>query len=52
MKVFDLTHNISPDMPVYPGTEPPVFETANSYEVDGFKEMVGMQGKKAYREED
>ena len=38
MKVFDLTHNISPDMPVYPGTEPPVFEPANSYEVDGFKE--------------
>ena len=25
-------------MPVYPGTEPPVFAPANSYEKDGFKE--------------
>ena len=25
-------------MPVYPGTEPPVLENANTYEKDGFKE--------------
>lgn len=38
MKVIDLTHTIRPDMPVYPGTEPPDFAPANSYEKDGFKE--------------
>ena len=38
MKIIDLTHVISPDMPVYPGTEGPKFEPANSYERDGFKE--------------
>ena len=38
MKIIDLTHVISPDMPVYPGTEGPVFEPANTYEKDGFKE--------------
>lgn len=38
MKVIDLTHPITPDMPVYPGTEKPVFTQANSYEKDGFKE--------------
>lgn len=38
MKVIDLTHPITPDMPVYPGTEKPVFTPANSYEKDGFKE--------------
>ena len=38
MKVLDLTHAITPDMPVYPGTEPPVFEPANTYDRDGFKE--------------
>ncbi len=38
MKVIDLTHVITPAMPVYPGTEPPVFEPANSYEKDGFRE--------------
>ena len=26
MKVIDLTHVISEDMPVYPGTEPPKLE--------------------------
>ena len=34
MKVIDLTHTIRPDMPVYPGTEPPQFLPANSYEKD------------------
>ena len=38
MKVIDLTHTITAGMPVYPGTEPPVFEPANTYEKDGFKE--------------
>lgn len=38
MKVIDLTHTIEPGMPVYPGTEPPQFLPANSYEKDGFRE--------------
>lgn len=38
MTVIDLTHAITPDMPVYPGTEKPVFMPANSYEKDSFKE--------------
>ena len=38
MKVIDLTHMIESDMPVYPGTEPPLLEPANTYEKDGFKE--------------
>ena len=38
MKVIDLTHTISEVMPVYPGTEPPKLETANTYEKDGFRE--------------
>ena len=40
MKVIDLTHVISPDMPVYPGTEGPKFTPANSYEADGFRETL------------
>ena len=38
MKVVDLTHPICEGMPVYPGTEPPMLASANSYERDGFKE--------------
>ena len=38
MKVIDLTHTICENMPVYPGTEPPRLETANTYEKDYFKE--------------
>lgn len=38
MRVIDLTHTISENMPVYPGTEPPVLAGANTYEKDGFKE--------------
>ncbi|MBQ6720173.1 MAG: cyclase family protein [Oscillospiraceae bacterium] len=38
MKVIDLTHVITETMPVYPGTEPPQLETANTYEKDFFKE--------------
>lgn len=40
MRVIDLTHFISEDMPVYPGTEGPKLKPANSYEVDGFKETL------------
>ena len=40
MKVYDLTHTISREMPVYPGTEPPVLTVANTYEKDMFKETL------------
>ena len=40
MKVYDLTHTITEDMPVYPGTERPRLETANTYEKDMFKETL------------
>jgi kynurenine formamidase len=40
MRVIDLTHMISEDMPVYPGTEGPKLEPANTYEKDGFKETL------------
>lgn len=40
MKVIDLTHTISENMPVYPGTEEPKLEVANTYEKDGFKETL------------
>lgn len=38
MKLVDLTHPISPNMPVYPGTEPPVFTTGCSIDEIGFLE--------------
>ena len=38
MTVIDLTHTIREDMPVYPGTETPVLETASTYDRDFFKE--------------
>lgn len=38
MKIIDLTHKMSCEMPVYPGTETPKFDPANTYEKDGFKE--------------
>ncbi len=37
-KIIDLTHLIEPDMPVFPGTEPPIFIPANTIEKDGFAE--------------
>lgn len=40
MKIIDLTHTISKEMPVYPGTERPRLEIANTYEKDGFKETL------------
>jgi arylformamidase len=38
MEIVDLSHTISPDMPVYPGTEPPMFSTACTIEGIGFLE--------------
>ena len=38
--VVDLTHRITPGMPVYPGTEPPVLEPANTVERNGFAETL------------
>lgn len=38
MNLIDLTHPISPEMPVYPGTEPPVFITRSAIDDDGFLE--------------
>lgn len=40
MRVIDLTHTITPDIPVYLGTEPPTFEPASTYERDGFRETL------------
>ena len=38
MKAVDLSHSISPNMPVYPGTEQPVFITGCSIDEIGFLE--------------
>ncbi|MBW1852237.1 MAG: cyclase family protein [Deltaproteobacteria bacterium] len=38
METVDLSHSISQGMPVYPGTEPPIFTTACTYDEDGFIE--------------
>ncbi len=38
MKIIDLTHYIYPEMPVYPGTEPPSFSTPCTIEKNGFTE--------------
>lgn len=40
MKVIDLSHELHEDMPVFPGTETPVFKRANTIEVDGFAEHI------------
>ena len=40
MRVIDLTHTIQENMAVYPGTDPPKFLPANSYEKDGFRETL------------
>ncbi len=40
MKIIDLTHVMHPNMPVFPGTEKPVFKPANTIEKDGFKETL------------
>ncbi len=38
MKIIDLSHTITPNMPVYPGTEQPIFIQANSIDQHGFAE--------------
>jgi len=38
MTVVDLSHTIEPNMPVYPGTQPPLFTEACSFEQHGFIE--------------
>lgn len=38
MKIMDLTHTISGDMPVYPGTEKPILKVGCSIDADGFAE--------------
>lgn len=40
MRIIDLTHTISERMPVYPGTEEPKLEIANTYDKNGFKETL------------
>ena len=37
MKVIDLTHTISEDMPVFPGSETPKLTTKSTYEINWFK---------------
>ncbi len=38
MHIVDLSHPITPDMPVYPGTEPPTIATGCTIEQQGFEE--------------
>ena len=40
MTVFDLTHTISENMPVYPGTEPPMLAVPCTVEKNGFMETL------------
>ena len=40
MKVYDLTHTIKNDMPVYPGTEQPKLTTACTIEAAGYRETL------------
>ena len=40
MRIIDLTHTITENMPVYPGTEPPSLKVANTVEKDHFKETL------------
>ncbi len=38
--IIDLTHTISENMPVYPGTDTPSLTSANTIEKDGFRETI------------
>ena len=40
MKIYDLTHTIRNDMPVYPGTEQPRLTTACTIEEVGYRETL------------
>ncbi|PIE53870.1 MAG: hydrolase [Dethiosulfovibrio peptidovorans] len=37
-RIIDLTHEMAEGMPVYPGTEPPIFRNVATLERDGFSE--------------
>ena len=37
MTVIDLTHTIREDMPVYPGTEPPILSPGSTSAREGFR---------------
>jgi arylformamidase len=39
MEIIDLSHLVNPEITVFPGTEPPVIEKANTIENDGFAEL-------------
>lgn len=38
MKILDLTHTITENMTVYPGTDQPSLKIICNHETDGFKE--------------
>ena len=38
--ILDLTHCISPEMPVYPGTEQPILTTACTIREAGYRETI------------
>ncbi len=40
MNLIDLSHPLKEGMPVYPGTEAPSFQEANTIEKDGFREKL------------
>ena len=40
MKLIDLSHPITPTMPVYPGDEQPVLKIMGSIDEDGYKDKV------------
>ena len=40
MKIIDLTHDITEDMPVYPNSDKPKLKTVFTYEKDGFRETM------------
>ena len=40
MRIIDLTHSITEDMPVYPGTAQPSLKQANSLQKDGYQEIL------------
>ncbi len=40
MKIIDMTHVISPDMPMYPGTEGPKISQATTIASEGFAEKL------------
>ena len=43
MKIIDLTHTISPEMPVYPGTEPPTLTTEctiDIHQIEPYQDLI------------